>query len=188
MSHDHPGYRSWFHFNWTHWFRSRILISDSDSDSVSIHQSPSLCNAIQITDPCLLAIQIHLVRELTGVPSGTILFGGPSGIILAMLPEKKLGLTTIFGHSEISNISEITSCRIMIWGSKPIFSWSRNQINTLYSMVDHYYGCKRTKNMKKSKMAANFTLYFGKCVIALFLVTIKRWFWCLNLGFHVWGF
>ena len=25
MSHDHPGYRSWFHFNWTHWFRSRIL-------------------------------------------------------------------------------------------------------------------------------------------------------------------
>ena len=40
-----------------------------------------------------------IVRELTGVPvhppwssvSGTILFRGPSGIILAMLPEKKTG-------------------------------------------------------------------------------------------------
>ena len=52
--------------------------------------------------------------------------------------------------SEISNISQTTSCRIMILGSKPIFSWSRNQINTLYSMADHYYVCKRTKNMIKN--------------------------------------
>ena len=146
-----------------------------------------------------------LVRELTGVPvhplpwssvSGTILFGGPSGIILAMLPDKKTGTHYYFrpfikmaaSKSEISNISEITSCRIMIWGSKPIFSWSRNQINTLYSMADLYYGCKRTQIMKKSKMAANFTLYFGKCVIALVLVAMKRWIWCLNLSFHVWWF
>ena len=58
--------------------------------------------------------------------------------------------------SEISIISEITSWRVMIWGSKPIFSWSRNQINTLYGMGDHYFVCKRTKNMKNSKMATNF--------------------------------
>ena len=71
---------------------------------------------------------------------------------------------TNFGHfaskSEISNISEITSCRISILGFKPIFTWSRNQINTLSSMEDHYYLCVRTKNMKKSQMAANFALYF----------------------------
>ena len=103
---------------------------------------------------------------------------------------KKKGLTTDFGRSksEISNISEITSCRIMILGCKPIFSWSRNQINTLYNMADHYYLCKRTKNMKKSKMAANFTLYFSKCVITFVLIAMKRWFWCLNVSFHVWGF
>ena len=63
----------------------------------------------------------------------------------------------------------------MIWGSKPIFSWSRNQINTLYNMADLYYVCERTKNMTKSKMAANFTLHFGKCVITFVLVAIKRW-------------
>ena len=91
-------------------------------------------------------------------------------------------------NSEISNISEITSCGIMIWGSKPIFSCSRNQINTLYSMADHYHVCKRTKTLNKSKMAANFTLYFGKCVITSVLVAIKMWFWCLNLSFHVWKF
>ena len=55
--------------------------------------------------------------------SGTILFWGLPAIILAMLPLKnwdysfrpffKMAST----KSEISNISEITSCRIMIWGS-----------------------------------------------------------------------
>ena len=90
--------------------------------------------------------------------------------------------------SDISNILQITSSRIMIWGSKPIFSWSRNQINTLYSMADHYYVSKRMKNMKKSKMATNFALYFGKFVITSLLFAIQRWLWCLNLSFHVWEF
>ena len=85
--------------------------------------------------------------------------------------------------SEISNISEITSCRIMIWGSKPIFAWSRKQINTLGSMSDHYYVFGRTRTIQKSKMNANFTLYFGKCFITSVLVAIKRCFWCLNLSF-----
>ena len=77
----------------------------------------------------------------------------------------------------------------MIWGSKPIFSWSRNQINTLGSTPDHYCVCIRTKTIEKnSKMAANFTLYFGKCFITSLLFAIERWFWCLNLSFHVWGF
>ena len=90
--------------------------------------------------------------------------------------------------SEISNISEITPCRIMIWGSKTTFPWSRNQINTLDSMSDHHYVCRRTKTIKKSKMVNNFTPYFSKCFITSVLVAIKRWFWRLNLSFHVWGF
>ena len=59
-------------------------------------------------------------------------------------------------------------------GSKPIFSLSMNQINTLYNIADLYYVYERTKNMKKSKMAANFTLHFGKCVITFVQVAIKR--------------
>ena len=60
-----------------------------------------------------------------------------------------------------------------------------NQIKTLYSMADHEYVCKWTKNMKKSKMAVNFTLYLDNCVITFVLDVIRRWFWCLNRSFHV---
>ena len=106
--------------------------------------------------------------------------------------KKKLGLTTNFGNfskwpPEIFNISEITSCRIMICGSKPIFSWPRIQINTLYSLTANQYVCKRTKH-ENIQDGRNFALYFGKCVITSVLVAINRWVWCLNLSFHVWGF
>ena len=62
--------------------------------------------------------------------------------------------------SEIYNISEITSSRIMILEYKPIFSRSRNQINTLYSMADHYYVCKTMKNMKKIQDGRQFRTLF----------------------------
>ena len=90
-----------------------------------------------------LILSYLIVLELTGVPmhppwssvSGTILFRGLSGIMLVMLPEKtgthyqfRPFFKMAAAKSEISNISEITSCRIMIWESKHIFSWSRNQI------------------------------------------------------------
>ena len=141
-----------------------------------------------------LSAMIHvtvLVRELTGVPVHPPPPPPPPPMILREWYHFVQG--TLRNH--ISDVtrkknwdSEIISCRIMILGSKPIFSWSRNQINTLYSMADHYYVCKRMKNLKKSKMAANFALYFGKFVITSVLVAIRRWFWCLNLSFHVWGF
>ena len=132
-------------------------------------------------NPIVLAI-ITISPWANGVPvqpwpsvSGTILFRGPSGIILAMWPQKKTG-TTNFDH-------------FSKWPPQNLrFPISRNQINTLYSMADHYYVCKRMKNMKKSKMAANSALYFGKFAITFVLVAIRRWFWCLNLSFHVRGF
>ena len=126
--------------------------------------------------------------------SGTILFRGPSGIILAMLPEKKMGLTTNFGHFPkwpLQNLRFSISRKLLhvgSWfgGSKPIFSWSRNKINILYNMADHYYVCKKTKNMKKSKMAANFKLKFGKCVITFVLVATKRWFFsCMRIPIEI---
>ena len=82
MSYNHPGYRSWFHLR--DWSRSggsygnntRVIccpvpgrpesaeiiwpviwiVLHNSGITVSIHQSPSLCNAIHITGPCLLAI------------------------------------------------------------------------------------------------------------------------------------
>ena len=94
-------------------------------------------------------------------------FRGLSEIILAMWPEKKTDSQLISpffkmvdSKAEISNISEITSCWVMIWGSKPIFSCSRNQLNTLCSMVDHYYMCKGTKNIKKIQDGHQFRTLF----------------------------
>ena len=57
---------------------------------------------------------------------------------------------TAAAKSEIFNISEITSCRILIWRFKPIFSWSMNQISRFSSTTDHYYLCKRKKGTLKN--------------------------------------
>ena len=74
---------------------------------------------------------LYIVRELTGVPVHPPMIlrewyhfvQGTLRNHICYVTRKKLGLTTNFSHffkmaaskSEISNISEITSCRIMIW-------------------------------------------------------------------------
>ena len=68
------------------------------------------------------------------------------GLVFSRLTVQKTDLAGLHGLTvevTVSDISGITSCRIIIWGSKPIFSWSRNQIISLGSMPDHYYVCKK---------------------------------------------
>ena len=98
-------------------------------------------------------------------------------------PLKKLGLTTNFGQILRFPISR----KLLHVGS---WFWCLNLyfLGALYSMADQCYVCKRTKNMKKSPRWPPISLYFGKCVITSVLVAIRRWFWCLNQSFHVWGF
>ena len=123
--------------------------------------------------------------------SGIILFKGLSGTILAMLPEK-MGQATNFGHFSKwppQNLRFPLSRKFIqvgSWfgGSKPILSWSRNQMNMVGSMADHYYVC----TSEKPEMATNVTLDFGKCVIHSVLFAFKRLFWYINLSFHVSGF
>ena len=75
---------------------------------------------------------------------------------------KKVGLATN-SKPGIFNISEITSYRILIWRFKPTFLWSRNQINTLCSMADHYYVCKGTKKGKLQDGRQFCTLFRKMC-------------------------
>ena len=119
--------------------------------------------------------------------SGTILFRGPSGIILAMLL-KKIGLTTNFGHFSKwppQNLRFPISPKLLhvgswFWGLN-LYLLGQGIFNTLCSKADHYYVCKRTKNMKNIQDGRQFHTLFV-------LVAIRRWFWCLNLSFQVWGF
>ena len=133
-------------------------------------------NSRTLPEPMLtkINIAIHIVRELTRVPmhpwssmSGTILFRGLSGIILAMLPEKR-GLPNIFSHFSKwppQNLRFPISRKLLHVGSwigesKPMFSWPRNQINTLYSMTDRYYMCNRKKKHEKIQDGHQFHTLF----------------------------
>ena len=84
------------------------------------------------------------------------------GLILGLRPYKVKHLVREL--TEISNISEITSCRIMIWGSKPIYSWSRNQISTLYTTWQTIIMCVKGQKHENIQNGRQFhTLFQWMC-------------------------
>ena len=95
-----------------------FICSPHKGDHILAH-CPSIMDATAKWSP--YCTHIAVVHELTRVPmhppwpsiSGTILFKGLSGIILAMLREKKLVLITYFGHFYTRPVLAFRYCRCL---------------------------------------------------------------------------